>query len=571
MTNEQIHAVDNPAPKTSACALLSIRCLAAAPRRCNLEIEMPTFGRFVRTDVFRAVARARYIFGSGGDTPNMMAAVGRLATAAARGAAPPPEPGLLERLRRDRERRASVVIDRLSFVASPNGFLTAARAATALESAMMAAWTPPYIGTADATKGPEPANALRPSAPLPLRPLMSTTVHVQVAELKSLLSLESRPLASLSMSGLAFEASRSEWWDLDEIEEVTSQPPGGNAAPPSPMWGGTTSTAYPKSTQTAAEKAQARSMPTAGWPGWTWTRGRHRKALGYLRICLQGVGVLDLTTDGQLHSEVVSHAKAADVTVSAAHGATATPTSMTGRRSSANRTMRAHETAARWAAAEQPPVVVVEVIPARFGGGGEVNASVHGLRVCFLRRFMAEVTKYFGPDGLGPVFAVARRVGGGRSAADGPESEAPDRAETVAIVVGEEDEAIPDNWSVLSLDGEDEDGVKTVRGSGDAVSSGTGNVRTSSGRVFDSVDEAVSSKSEVDMDMEAGMRITAVLEDVAVVIPRSTHSRESAAVKCDELVLEVLYVLICFGQLLIVLNTCGKSTGGCSIHRGDEW
>lgn len=532
----------------------------------------------------------RHIFGSGGDTPNVLAAAGRLATAAARGSAPPPEPGLLGSLRRDRERRVSVAIDRLSFVASPNGFLTAARAATALESAVTEATASrlsPGVGRGDTRpadgKGSPPMccpvvrKARPPLAPLLLRPSVSTSLQVQIGEFRSLLSLESRPLASLSMSGLSFEASRSEWWDVSNVNDDAFQASGWNEATRG-AWvsssttspsveerrrsGGYSHSHSPRQRQRRGQRqaaaagagtARERSMPLAGWPGWTWTGGRRRADLGFLRVCLQGLGVLDLTTDGQLHTEVVSHARARG-SVDAGVGAT----SATPRRSSSSRSSRAQEAASTSrsgakvagpavATADQPPVVVVELIPGSFGGGGgggggvggEVKASVCELRVCFLRRFMAEVIKYFGPDGLGPVFDVVRRIGcdgldddaGDGVGADG--GEVKDQEEkNIDVVVGVEDTDIPDTWSVASSvdrrrSGSRRDWAKT------AAASPVKQTRSAA-------TPAVESRSESKgPGAEAGMRVTAVLQDLTVVVPRNTHSREAVAVKCEELVIEV--------------------------------
>ncbi|CAM9124002.1 unnamed protein product [Laminaria digitata] len=453
----------------------------------------------------------KHIFGSGGDTPNVLAAAGRLATAAARGSAPPPEPGLLGSLRRDRERRVSVAIDRLSFVASPHGFLTAARAATALESAVTeaaASRLSPGVGRGDTRpadgKGSPPMccavvrKARPPLAPLLLRPSVSTSLQVQIGEFRSLLSLESRPLASLSMSSLSFEASRSEWWDVSNVNDDAFQA------------GGYSHSHSPRQRQRRGQRqaaaagtgtARERSMPLAGWPGWTWTGGRRRADLGFLRVCLQGLGVLDLTTDGQLHTEVVSHARARG-SVDAGVGATSAPP----RRSSSSR---------------------------------KVKASVCGLRVCFLRRFMAEVIKYFGPDGLGPVFDVVRRIGcdgldgdaGDGVGADG--GEVKDQEEkNIDVVVGVEDTDIPDTWSVASSvdrrrSGSRRDWAKT------AAASPVKQTRSAA-------TPAVQSRSESKgPGAEAGMRVTAVLQDLTVVVPRNTHSREAVAVKCEELVIEV--------------------------------
>lgn len=407
-----------------------------------------------------------------------------------------------------------MAIDQLSFVASPNGFLTAARAATALEAVAAdaaAASAPPNGGpdavatSTDGKKGITVGAAVRP---LLLRPLVSTSVHVEVGEFRSLLSLESRPLTSLSLTGLAFEASRSEWWDLDEINAAVFQNLGG--------------------AHTVADVELEKTMPNVGWPGWAWTGGRHRTALGYLRVSLQGLELLDLTTDGQLHNQVISHEGAPDEKAASPgtmHGV-ARGASTTDRRASGSRSSRAHEAATKEAAAaERLPVIVVELIPenSRRSGGGEINASVRGLRVCFLHRFVAEVLKYFGPDRLGPVFAVVRRFGRGRDVAG---SEAED--ESVAVVVGE-DQAVPDKWSIAgSEDGRD--------GNSRAAHGGTG---ASSAGARAEQSPANAEFAPGSGKAGPGMRVMAVLQDLTVVIPRNTHSSEAAAVKCKELVLEV--------------------------------
>lgn len=511
----------------------------------------------------------RYIFGSGGDSPNVLTAASRLAVSAARGSAPPPEPGVLEFLCRDRERRASVAIDRLSFVTSPNGFLTAARAATSLEAAAKAARNF-ESGEEGALREPKPVALVSRSAPLPLRPSVSTSLHVQVGELWSMLSLESRPLASLNVTGLAFEASRKEWWDLDNIHNGGAFQPAKRKIPTDGDLVDTPSSAfglrYPR---VAMETARERSRPTTGWPGWTWTKGRNRTALGYLRVCLQSLGVLDLTTDGQLHSEVVCHATAADTPAPSAPVSAAT-TGGPDRRTSAARNSRAYETTAARSATstaavadpELPPVIIVELIPASptGSGGGEVNVSVIGLRVCFLRRFMAEVARYFGPDGLGPVFAVAQSIGGGSCGVTGGnvESGAENDEEKVAANVNSaERDATPDGRGVSNSKKINRLGRSHVVGSGP---------REQAGQIPTS--QKVSGPGGGGGGVESkggtplGMRITAVLEDLIVVVPRSTHSREAAAVKCEELILEVSSTAATqFAAVVVVVAEpilCGK-------------
>lgn len=397
------------------------------------------------------------------------------------------------------------------------------------------------------TQAPAVATIPRASAPLPLRPSIVTYLQVQLGDLRALLSLESRPLASLSLSGLAFKASRSSWWELDNVGDGVFQASHGQTAPT----GGVGGEARPFPVRTATETAQERSMPSAGWPGWTWTGGRHRTTLGYIGVSLQALDVLDLTTDGQLHTEVISHAQTAQKAAPVA--APATGHSTTDRRSSSGKSSRTHEHATGSAAATHPPpptvkssVIFVERIPALScsGGddGGEVKASVRGLRVCFLRRFMAEVIKYFGPDGLGPVFSVARSFGGGGGVGGtgtvGVGGEKEDQEEEkVAVVVGEEDVAIPDNWSVISPRSR----VSCSSSPTAAASPGDWRAR-SNGAVPVAVSRSggggVSSSDETG-SRRTGVRFTAVMENLTVVLPRSTHSREAAAVNCDEVVVEV--------------------------------
>lgn len=411
----------------------------------------------------------------------------------------------------------SVAVDQLSFVASPNGFLTAARAAITLEAVAAdaaAALMPPNGGqdgtaaSAEGKKGVGVGAAVRSVAPLLLRPSVSTSVQAKVGEFRSLLSLESQPLTSLSVTGLAFEASRSEWWDLNELNTAI-------------FLGG----------QQAADKVDLeRTMPNVGWPGWAWTGGRYREALGYFRVSLQGLELLDLTTDGQLHNQVISHEGAPDDTaaspIASAMPGAARCTSATDRRTSGSRSSRAHEATPKEAAAvERLPVIVVELIPHNFrrSGGGEINASVRGLRVCFLHRFVAEVLKYFGPDRLGPVFAVVRRFGRGVGDGDVTGSEAED--ESVAVVMSEEDQVAPGKWSIA--------------GSEDGRDDNSWTAHTSSAGARAKKYPAKEEVAAVPDEAGAGMRVMAVLQDLTVVIPRNTHSREAAAVRCKELVLEV--------------------------------
>ena len=488
-----------------------------------------------------------------------MTAVGRLVASAARGSVPPPEPGLLEKLRRDRELHATVAIDSLSFVVSPNGFLTAARAVAALDSAVAAARlsaltaaSPSRDGTGGRGVSDRAAPKVRrPSAPLPLRPALGMTLHVTVGDFRSLLSLESRPLASLAVSGLAFEASRSEWWDLDKVgfgNARTSDGHNGDAS---------TAAADEVGLRTLNKRSTTR---VSGWPGWTWIGGRHRKAMRYMRTCLESVSVLDLTMDGQLHSEVVCHSVGPlEATVPPAPSGAATSVKATAdRRSSSSSSHRrgsrdlgsialcpADASAGQAPMVKQAgPVVVIELTPAGQGElrGKELKASLRGLRVCVLCRFMAEVAKYFGPDGLGPVFAVARgfgarggSVGGNKDVDEVMETEATtareEKDKALAPAEDEEEEPVPDEWFVLSSDGSES--VEEEKYSSDGTASaedpreGVASLR-SPGAGGDKVASA-----------GPGVRLTTVFEDLVVVLPRSTHSLEAAAVTCDELVLEV--------------------------------
>lgn len=470
-----------------------------------------------------------------------MAAVGRLVVYAARGAAPPPEPGLLERLRRDRECRATVAIDKLSFVASPNGFLAVARAASTLDSVAVAAVAANMPRGGDGVRGGSGptmvAKTLPPSAPLPLRPALFTTLNVKVGEFRSLLSLESRPLASLRIIGLALEASQSEWWDLDEVSV-----------------GGARVCDRGNSVGSLSTRGLERSTPRiASWPGWTWTRGRSRKTLNYMQVLLESVGVLDLTTDGQLHSEIISHASAPQELASAA--SSATPAG--GDQSFYGRSSREREafirpppeTAASVATpsvVKRSPVIVIELRPADHGRRGrEFQATLRGLRVCFLRRFMAEVTKYFGPDGLGPVFAIARSFGDRGKAVDEAEIDSVDgeeKKQEYTSTVNEQDEAMFDNWSIASLEGDAED----YEGSSDGVeniSKCAAGFSSTPGKCTGGGSQGVGDNTDL-ATAGLGMRVTAVFENLVVVLPRSTHSLEAAAITCDELALEVgMYVV----------------------------
>lgn len=477
---------------------------------------------------------SRHIFGSGGDTPNILAAAARLAVSAARGSAPPPEAGLLGSLCRDREHRASIVVDRLSSVTSPAGFLTAAKAAKDLRTAAVDA-NPANYGEGTSSRVardqrlPARQATTRMLAPLPLRPAVTIAVQLQVGEVRSLLSLESRPLASLSMSGLAFEAHRNEWWERTSVDYsnlgAIAEFVRGKAT-----WVDTRGDAEVRRVPAATDVGRERAMPT-GWPGWSLTAGRKATALRYVRVRLQGIRILDLTTDGQLHHEVVSHAEAAGTnTATAATGGTAERGPYSGQ------TARPYgRGAAAVAAAERLPVVVVEFVPARADGrkDGELNASVRGVRVCYLRRFMAEVIKYFGPDGLGPVMEVARTFAGGEAEVPGSDDD-DEEEEKVAVVVGEEDAAVPDDWSVVSSvtnrAGVKRDARETSPGAPLGQQPGDGQGGTATPDV-ESRDSRV--------NMNRAMRVTAVLEDLTVVLPRSTHSREAAAVQCEKLVLEV--------------------------------
>ena len=189
-------------------------------------------------------------------------------------------------------------------------------------------------------------------------------------------------------------------------------------------------------------------------------------------------------------------------------------------------------------------MIVVELIPGvsrRGGEGGEINASVRGLRVCFLYRFVAELIKYFGPNGLGPVLAVVRRFGGGGESGGGGGggggdvgSEAED--ESIAVVMGEDDQAIPDKWSVAGSDeGRHGGGGGGGRSSGAGVAASPGAQGAGTNRAKAA---GLAARGPAD-ESGPGTRVTAALQDLVVVIPRNTHSREAAAATCEELVLEV--------------------------------
>lgn len=472
----------------------------------------------------------RHIFGSGGDSPNVLAAAARLATSAAQGSAPPLEPGLLDSLRRDREHRSKVVVDRLSLVSSPNGILTAARAIKALRDATVSIDAAiRKSGTSEVANGLASENEGRPvrtrpeashdqsglPAPIPLRPAISTAVQVEIRELRALLSLDSRPLVSLSVSGLALEASRKQWWERND----------GN------LW------RVSSPTSASADEAPGKAM-TPGWPDWSFSEGRQASALRYVRFRLRRLSVLDLTTDGQLHHEVISHDGAGQTAASAA-AAAPTPPSGTADRGSWNPRTYLKTTAAAPAPVTEQLPVVIEFLPARPDGRavGKVNASVRGLRVCFLRRFAAELTKYFGPDGLGPVFAVAQSFSSGNPlAAVGVGEHDPNRRGDKLGVVGDEaDAAIPDDWSVIS-----DSSVSRSRGVVSNSDIDVGEQGTNNGTAHDGAQSPPNDRS-VDRRREIaskGMHVTAVLEHLTVVLPRGTHSREAAAVRCEQLVLE---------------------------------
>lgn len=425
-----------------------------------------------------------------------------------------------------------MVIDRLSFVLSPSGVLTAARAVRALRSAAIQASTAASRpsseregnDTGDNVKGaPVKASPVaiqiqhRLLPPIPLRPTVNTAVQIEVAELHSLLSLESRPLASIAMTRLTFEASRDQWWKRSD---------------------GDASLTYSLSSKVAKEATQEFTGTTAtGWPGWSLTGGRRVSASRYLRSRVHGISVLDLTTDGQLHHEVISHVGAAEAVPSAAAGATAA--NVASERS--DRAWKASAPAfAAATAAEMLPIVVVEVVPGQTEDRrvGEVNASVRGLRVCLLRRFIAEVAKYFGPNGLGPVFSLD--FGGDVASADvslGNDADKYD-GENAFVVIGEEDAVIPDDWSILS----------GASGSGDGKTrrEGSAGVNTSEKKFNNDTGQAITASGPNDDNIGTNsgfatkaMRVTVVLENLTVVMPRNTHSREAAAVQCQELVLEV--------------------------------
>lgn len=467
----------------------------------------------------------RYIFGTGGDSPNVLATAARLATSAARGSTPPPEPGLLRSLCRDREHRSKVVVDRLSIVSSPSGFLTVARVLNALQVAAVDANTSASrsasCGEGSSSVEEEGLTSVQSSvkkqiqnrllAPIPLRPAVNTTVQIEVAELQSLLSLESRPLASVAVTGLTFEASRDQWWERGDDNAVSRYSPAAKAAPG------------------AQENAR-----TTGWPGWSLIGGLQASAYRYVRSRLHGLSVLDLTPDGQLHHEVVSHVGASETMPSVT--AAVTSTSGTPEHGS-NIVWKSAAPTTAATAAERLPVVVIDYVPAHAGerSAGEVNAYVRGLRVCLLRRFITEVAKYFGPAGLGPVFALNFGVdvgGAGISESDTIEQQ----EEDAAVVIGEEDTMIPDDWSVLSGKSGTGGGTRTDNSAGVQYSENVEHNAKQSGATLVPGDGSVDDSSDF---ASQSIRVTAVLGDVTVVLPRNTHSREAAAVHCDELVVEV--------------------------------
>ena len=146
---------------------------------------------------------------------------------------------------------------------------------------------------------------------------------------------------------------------------------------------------------------------------------------------------------------------------------------------------------------------------------------------------MAEVIKYFGPDGLGPVFDVVRRIGRDSlddAGTDGGEMK--DQEGNVLVVVGEEDKGVPDTWSVASSVDRRRSSSRRDR----ATAATTSPVKPAGSAAVLAKESRPESKAP---SAEASTRVTAVLQDLTVVVPRNTHSREAVAVKCEELVVEV--------------------------------
>lgn len=492
-----------------------------------------------------AFDRTRYNFGSGGDTPNTLASASRLAKNLARDSPAPPEPGLLDSLRRDREHHWTVVVDRLSLIVSPTGLMSAATAAVALRlrarealSATDNSPTPRPWSSASSSHsrgGSARSRNAFPQArrPLVLRPSVSTSVHLQVEEMWSMLSLEGRPLVSSTLRGLAFQASVNQWWERNSDGDAQGLRGAGQAAD--------------------AASSPPNPPEPRDWPRWwSFTEGREATALRYLWLRLHGLAVSDLTTDGQLHNEVISHA----TSTRAMSGPGTAPDGVDRASSTYGRRRRSQEKWSSWSAgggaaataastgsfAERLPTVVLELVPAHDGVPGVCKVNVRSLRLCYLRRFTAEVVKYFGPDGLGPVFDLARSLltgvgDGGGGVAESDE----DEEEKVSVVLGEEDSVLPDDWLFGSSEtGRTADEPRSQQVTGGDVEAGR---QAGGDRAAPGGDDGRRSSSSDGVDSQgdegASVRVTAVLQDLTVIVPRNTHSREAAALRCDELVLEV--------------------------------
>ncbi|CAM9768343.1 unnamed protein product [Choristocarpus tenellus] len=127
------------------------------------------------------------------------------------------------------------------------------------------------------------------------RPMMSTNIQFSVVSFNCLLSLDSRPLAKLSVSSLAMETVSESWWVRCRGGVRVRVSAGEESRDRGPTLAAGAAEAVAGAGINGVSRVRAMK----------WTQ---MSSMKFLRLNVDGLGLMDLTPDGQLHHEVITGA-----------------------------------------------------------------------------------------------------------------------------------------------------------------------------------------------------------------------------------------------------------------------
>ncbi|CAM9679056.1 unnamed protein product, partial [Discosporangium mesarthrocarpum] len=129
------------------------------------------------------------------------------------------------------------------------------------------------------------------------RASVTTRVQARAASFDCLLSLDSYPLASLSLSGIMAETvSEKHWRKLRRNPGPTPGAPGGRVGPGAGV-----------GVQATADNDYSGGRVAGSAPPWARGGWEQLRSTRYMWMNVDGLGLLDLSPDGNLHSEVLTH------------------------------------------------------------------------------------------------------------------------------------------------------------------------------------------------------------------------------------------------------------------------